>query len=82
MYDVFDIAVEKGMEKGMEKGRQEQTRDLLLAVLNNTVGAVPPSVIDSVNNISRCDVLSNLHNYALKCKDLKQFQQSLQLVST
>jgi hypothetical protein len=80
MYDIFDIAVEKGMEKGMEKGREQQARELLMAVLSQSVGAVPPSIIDSVNQISRWDVLSNLHNHALYCKDLNQFQQSLKQV--
>jgi hypothetical protein len=76
MYDIFDIAV----EKGMEKGREQQARELLMVVLSQSVGTVPPSIIDSVNQISRWDVLSNLHNHALHCKDINQFQQSLDQV--
>jgi galactose-1-phosphate uridylyltransferase len=55
MYDIFDIAV----EKGMEKGREQQARELLMAVLSQSVGTVPSSIIDSVNQISRWDVLRN-----------------------
>jgi len=72
MYDIFDIAV--------EKGREQQARELLMAVLSQSVGDVPPSIIDSINQISKWDVLSNLHHYALHCKDINQFQQSLDQV--
>ncbi|KPA12697.1 hypothetical protein MHK_007097 [Candidatus Magnetomorum sp. HK-1] len=75
MYDVFEIAVEKGMEKGMEKAR----REMLLEALSETIGFVPPSIIDSVNKISRTDVLSGLFKQAIKCQNVDQFQKSLQM---
>jgi hypothetical protein len=80
MYDIFELAHEKGMEKGMEKGRAQHAQDMLIEVINESIGAVPPKVIDSVYQISREDVLNSLVKQAIRCKEISQFQKSLNLV--
>ena len=75
MFDIFEIA----MEKGMEKGRQERSREMLLDALSETVGIIPSSMIDSINKISRPEVLSSLMRQAIRCRNVDQFQQSLEL---
>jgi hypothetical protein len=80
MYDIFELAHEKGMEKGMEKGRTQHAQEVLLDVLNESIGAVPPKIIDSVYQISREDVLNSLVRQAIRCKEINQFQKSLELV--
>lgn len=81
MYDAFEIAVEKGIEKGIEKGRTDQSKKLLLDLLSETIGFVPPSIMDSVNKISRSDVLDGLFKQAIKCRSVDQFQKSLQIAT-
>ncbi|ETR68694.1 MAG: hypothetical protein OMM_04411 [Candidatus Magnetoglobus multicellularis str. Araruama] len=77
MYDAFEIAV----EKGIEKGRTDQSRKLLIDLLSETIGFVPPSIMDSVNKISRSDVLDGLFKQAIKCRSVDQFQKSLQIAT-
>jgi hypothetical protein len=76
MYDIFELA----HEKGMEKGRAQHAQDMLIEVINESIGAVPPKVIDSVYQISREDVLNSLVKQAIRCKEISQFQKSLNLV--
>ena len=80
MYDIFELAHEKGIEKGMEKGRAQHAQDMLIEVINESIGAVPPKVIDSVYQISREDVLNSLVKQAIRCKEISQFQKSASFI--
>jgi len=75
MYDLFEIA----KEKGIEKGHKERTRQMLLETLYETIGFVPPAIIDSINKIDRQEVLYGLFKHAFKCNDLSQFQKTLDM---
>jgi predicted transposase YdaD len=89
MLDILKFAHEKGMEEGEEKGRKEgeekgrleNAREMLIEVLEESLGIVPEYIADQVMELSRLDTLKRLLKQALKCKEISEFEKMLRLAT-
>ncbi|MDM8550275.1 transposase [Desulfobacterales bacterium HSG2] len=73
MLKIFEYA----REMIMEEGRLENAREMLMAVLQESVGAVPGYLADEVMSVSRHDVLKDLVRQAVKCREIEEFEKML-----
>ncbi len=81
MLDILKFAHEKGVEEGEEKGRLKNAREMVLKVLEVSVGIVPAYITDEVMTISRLDILKSLVGQAVKCKEIEDVEKMLELAN-
>ena len=70
MLNILRFAHEKGMEKGEEKGRTEYAREMILEVIEESLGVVPEYIVGRVRSVSQPDTLRRMLRQAMKCKKL------------
>ncbi len=88
MLDILEIAEEKGMEKGKIMGIQEgkilgileDRREMVTEALFERFSAVSARVPEQIRTMQNPDVLKMLHRLALKCRNLREFEDILQQV--
>ncbi|MCP4352418.1 MAG: hypothetical protein GY795_43720 [Desulfobacterales bacterium] len=92
MLEIFEYAhemIEKEVrEKVREEAREareeakvETTREMVLKVLEVSVGLVPAYIADEVMSVSRPDILKSLVGQAVKCRDIEDFEKLLKLAN-
>ncbi len=64
-----------------EETKLENTREMILKVLEVSVGLVPPYITDEVMSISRPDILKSLVGQAVKCKEIEDVEKMLELAN-
>ncbi|MBF0449259.1 MAG: hypothetical protein HQK75_01005 [Candidatus Magnetomorum sp.] len=73
MLDILEIAKEDGMKQGMQQGM----REMVIAALNEKIGAIPSYLVDKINTITQTEKLTNLIRQAVKCNDLIWLERQL-----
>ena len=58
----------------MEKGSLEEARTMVLEVLEERFGAVPPGLAERIQEIEDQDVLRKLHRLAVRVGSLEEFE--------
>ncbi len=89
MLDVLKFAHEKGREdgkregkkEGKKEGRLETAREMILRILEESVGLVPAYISDEVMSVSRPDILVRLVKQAMICKGIEDFEKMLRLAN-
>ncbi len=80
MLDIIELAREKGKEEGKEEGLKkgrESMQELILDTIFDSFGNLPSDMIEKVKSISHLEILKRILGQAIKCKDIKQFQDIL-----
>lgn len=67
----------RAMQRGIEQGAVQNAREAVLEVLEIRFEAVPPELIEAVNQIEDISVLKQLHRQAIALDSLEAFQQLL-----
>ncbi len=57
----------------------ETAREMVLEVLGESVGIVPPYIADEVMSVSRPDILRGLLRQAVRCREIGEFEKMLRL---
>ncbi len=57
----------------------ETASEMVLEVLGESVGIVPPYIADEVMSVSRPDILRGLLRQAVRCRDIGEFEKMLRL---
>ena len=73
--------VEKGRKEGMEKGRTEYAREMILEVIEDSLGVVPDYIVGRVRSVSQPDTLRGMLRQAMKCKKLGDFEKIVELAT-
>ena len=85
MIDIFAFAHDKGHQEGREEGRGEgiieNSREMVLEALEESIGIIPAYIIDKINEIGHKNVLKGLHRQAIKCKEISHFEQMLTMAT-
>ncbi|MCP4352416.1 MAG: transposase [Desulfobacterales bacterium] len=81
MLEIFEYAREMIEKEVREEARVETTREMLLKVLEVSVGLVPAYIADEVMSISRPDILKSLVGQAVKCREIEDFEKLLKLAN-
>ncbi len=85
MLKIFEYAhemIEKDVrEEVREETKLENTREMILKVLEVSVGLVPPYITDEVMSISRLDTLKSLVGQAVKCREIEDVEKMLELAT-
>jgi len=83
MIKAFVFAEEKGYDRGKTEGRKEgileTTKMMLIEALEETIDVVPEYIEKKIQQISSQRALKGLHRQAMRCKDIKDFDQKLAL---
>jgi len=83
MIKAFVFAEEKGYDRGKEEGKKEgileTTKMMLIEALEETIDVVPEFIEKKIQQISSPTVLKGLFRQAMRCKDIKDFDQKLAL---
>lgn len=64
--------------RAMEEGRKQGRREIVLEVLNERFNAVPPELIDRINQISDAETLKLLVKLGISIGSLAEFEQVLE----
>jgi len=83
MIKAFVFAEEKGYERGITEGRKEgileTTKMMLIEALEEAIDVVPEYIEKKIKQISSQTALKGLFRQAMRCKDIKDFDQKLAL---
>jgi len=83
MLDILEIARNDGLQQGVQQGLQQgmllYAREMVLDVIGEKIGVVPPYIAEKINAINTRETLKSLHLQALKCNDIKSFEESLKV---
>jgi hypothetical protein len=79
MIKAFVFAEEKGYNRGRTEGILETTKMMLIEALEETIGVVPEFIEKKIQQISSHTALKGLHRQAIRCNDIKDFDQKLAL---
>ncbi|KPA10407.1 hypothetical protein MHK_009392 [Candidatus Magnetomorum sp. HK-1] len=52
-------------------------REMLIDVLKENFGIIPEYIMKTINSINRHPILKDLHRKAIKCHDMKSFENNL-----
>jgi len=74
--------VEFMKEKFKEEGREQNAREMTLAVLESALGSVPEYVAEKIKSIKGVDILKQLVKQAVKCNDYVVFEKELAMVTS
>jgi len=79
----YDRGINEGMTKGYDKGRNEgalnTAKMMLIEILEETLGIVPEYIDKKIQQISSQATLKGLLRQAIKCNNIKDFDQKLAL---
>ncbi|QTA86563.1 hypothetical protein [Desulfonema magnum] len=89
MFDILEIAREKGIEEGKALGIEEGKVLGILEVWQEMVtddlierfGVVQPRILEQIRDIQNPDVLKMLRRQALKCQNLQEFEAVMSQVT-
>jgi len=83
MIKAFVFAEEKGYDRGMnegfDKGALATAKTMLIEALEETIGVVPEYIEKKIQQISSQTALKGLFRQAMRCNDIKDFDQKLAL---
>jgi len=94
MIKAFVFAEEKGYDRGYDKGKNEgydkgindgilkTTKMMLIDALEETIDVVPEYIENKIQQISSLTALKGLFRQAIRCKDIKDFNQKLALATS
>ena len=68
---------EEGIREGMERGMVEDAREMVLEVLEERFGVVPPRIAEAVRRINERVTLKGLVRGAVRCFSLEEFERLL-----
>ncbi len=74
---IEEIGIEKGLKQGVEQGALQTLRKSVLQVLRLRFGEVPPSLVETINQIDDPARLEKLHERAVLANALADFEESL-----
>jgi len=83
-YDIFLEEVEsekkdQWMREGLQQGLQEGMRKFLLDTLIIRFEQVSEKITETINNITDAEVLNTLHQQAVKCISLREFEEKMKI---
>ena len=85
LLDILEIArndgLQQGIQQGIQQGRLLNAREMLLDIIDENIGVVPTYIAEKINAINKRETLKSLHRQALKCNDIKLFEESLRFAS-
>ncbi|KPA18535.1 hypothetical protein MHK_001238 [Candidatus Magnetomorum sp. HK-1] len=89
MIKVLAFAEEKGYERGISEGKKEginkgalsTAKMMLVEALEETIGVVPEYIEKKIQQITSHTALKGLHRQAIRCNDIKDFNQKLALAT-
>ncbi|MDM8550273.1 hypothetical protein QUF72_09355 [Desulfobacterales bacterium HSG2] len=61
----------------VEEEKLKTAREMVIAALEESVGAVPGYLVDEVMSVSRLDVLKGLLRQAVRCREIGDFERML-----
>ncbi len=76
----YELIKKEGFEEGLKQGLLEEAREMVLEVLEERFGLLPPSIVSKVKNIQQREVLKSLHRAAIRVKDLEEFKTLLKRI--
>jgi sigma54-dependent transcription regulator len=80
-FDLMDsVAGRQLFEMGQQDVREkwlENAKETVLKVLDARFGVIPDDITDKIRAINYLEVLNNLHEEALRCFDLQNFEKRL-----
>jgi hypothetical protein len=79
MIKAFVFAEEIGYDRGKKEGILETTKMMLIDALEETIDVVPEYIEKKIQQISSQTALKGLFRQAMRCKDVKDFDQKLAL---
>jgi hypothetical protein len=86
MLKILEIArndgMHQGIQQGMLQGMLQSAKDMVVAVLEENLGAVPGRIIDQIRSVNRHEVLSGLHRQALRCNNFEDFEGQLKFATS
>jgi hypothetical protein len=86
MLKILQIAMNDGMQKGMQQGMQQgilqNAKEMVVAVLEEKLGAVPGRIIDQIRSIDKHEVLSGLHRQAVRSNNFDAFEGQLKFATS
>jgi hypothetical protein len=62
---------------GERNGKLNNTRELVIEVLEERFGIMPGKMIDEIRAIPRYELLDNLFRQAIRCSDVSSFKKML-----
>ena len=77
MLDIIDVAREHGIKEGRNLGSLETSRKMLLNLLMEKFGGLPPELTANIRQISDQDFLEFLFSKAIRCESVQAFEQIL-----
>ena len=69
---------QKGVEEGLRAGKVEEAKALILEALRLRFGEVPVRVIEALEEIDNEAKLRFLHQRAILCKSIEEFERELE----
>ncbi len=90
MWDILEVAREKGMEEGemlglqkgkalgLQEGRTQGMVEMVIEVLVERFGIIPVRLSEQIRGIHNQDALKGLFHQSLKCPTLEEFETILQ----
>jgi hypothetical protein len=82
MLKILEIARNDGMQQGMQQGILQTAKDMVVAVLEEKLGAVPGRIIDQIRSVDRHEILSGLHRQAIRCNNFEAFEGQLKFATS
>ncbi len=72
--------LQQGLQQGVERGRQQEVQRLLLDILRVRFEIIPVRIIKAINSITEIETLEVLHNSAVKCNSVEEFEEKMKLI--
>jgi hypothetical protein len=78
----YDKGKNEGYDKGINDGILKTTKMMLIDALEETIDVVPEYIDNKIQQIKSLAVLKGLHRQAIRCNDIKDFNQKLALATS
>ena len=75
----YDRGKSEGYDKGKSEGALATAKTMLIEALEETIGVVPEFIEKKIQQISSQTALKGLHRQAMRCNNIKDFDQKLAL---
>ena len=74
--------VQQGLQQGVQQGMLLDAREMVLDVIGEKIGVVPQYIAEKINAINTRETLKSLLRQAVKCNDIKSFEESLKFATS